>query len=110
MDGSFLQTHPANIQLTGIRDYLRNLMKLESYSCLLQGAHYELTIISLFFEIYNVNFKGELRTLYLSFREKNNFYFLRLMQLSLVSDRFHRLHRNRQQDAAPFCACPFKVF
>ena len=31
-----------------------------------QGAHYELT--------YNVNYKGEVRTQYLGFREKNNFY------------------------------------
>lgn len=31
-----------------------------------QGAHYELT--------YNVNYKGEVRTQYLGFRKKNNFY------------------------------------
>jgi uncharacterized protein (UPF0305 family) len=31
-----------------------------------QGAHYELT--------YNVNYKGEVGTQYLGFREKNNFY------------------------------------
>jgi hypothetical protein len=33
-----------------------------------QGAHYELTNIFSFFETYNVNYKGEVRTLYLSFR------------------------------------------
>ena len=27
------------------------------------------------FIIYNVNYKGEVRTQYLGFREKNNFYF-----------------------------------
>ena len=31
-----------------------------------QGAHYEST--------YNVNYKGEVGTRYLDFREKNNFY------------------------------------
>ena len=31
-----------------------------------QGAHYEST--------YNVNYKGEVGTQYLGFREKNNFY------------------------------------
>ena len=31
-----------------------------------QGAHYEST--------YNVNYKGEVGTRYLGFREKNNFY------------------------------------
>ena len=50
----------------------------------LQGAHYELTNIFLFFEIYNVNYKGEVRTRYLSFREKNNFYSLCLSHLSLL--------------------------
>ena len=43
-----------------------------------------LTIIFLFFEIYNVNYKGEVRTLYLSFREKNDFKRICLTQLSLL--------------------------
>ena len=38
----------------------------------IQGAHYEST--------YNVNYKGEVGTRYLGFREKNNFY-------CLVSDK-----------------------
>ena len=39
----------------------------KSFSCKkYQGAHYELT--------YNVNYKGEVGTQYLGFREKNNFY------------------------------------
>ena len=33
---------------------------------IMQGAHYEST--------YNVNYKGEVGTRYLGFREKNNFY------------------------------------
>ena len=33
---------------------------------LMQGAHYEST--------YNVNYKGEVGTQYLGFREKNSFY------------------------------------
>ena len=38
----------------------------------IQGAQYELTNIFLSFEIYNVNYKGEVRTVYLCFREKSN--------------------------------------
>ena len=37
-----------------------------------QGAHYELTIVFSFFDIYNVNYKGGLTSLYLGFREKSN--------------------------------------
>ena len=46
----------------------------QSFLTLSQGAQYELTNIFLFFEIYNVNYKGEVRTQYLGFREKSNFY------------------------------------
>ena len=44
------------------------LIKLvhEKVALSIQGAHYELT--------YNVNYKGEVGTQYLGFREKNNFY------------------------------------
>ena len=41
--------------------------QLWSKSTFTQGAHYEST--------YNVNYKGEVGTQYLGFREKNTFYF-----------------------------------
>ena len=40
--------------------------KIDQTTNFTQGAHYEST--------YNVNYKGEVRTQYLGFREKNNFY------------------------------------
>ena len=46
-----------------------NLNKSEEFvtnTTAAQGAHYEST--------YNVNYKGEVGTRYLGFREKNNFY------------------------------------
>ena len=48
-----------------------------------QGAQYELTNIFLFFEIYNVNYKGEVGTVYLCFRAKSNSDFFCLSELSL---------------------------
>ncbi len=42
---------------------------------LLKVHNKQSTIYFLFFEIYNVNYKGEVGTRYLGFREKNNFYF-----------------------------------
>ena len=50
----------------------------------MQGAQYELTNIFLLFEIYNVNYKGEVGTVYLCFRAKSNSDFFCLSQLSLL--------------------------
>ena len=66
-----------------------------------QGAQYESTIIFSSFEIYNVNYKGEVRTQYLGFREKNNFYFLVSDTSQLAQNRSSRKGQQLSSPSAP---------
>ena len=47
-----------------------------------QGAQYELTNIFLFFEIYNVNYKGEVTSLYVGCSKKSNSRLSVLLRIS----------------------------
>jgi hypothetical protein len=66
-----------------------------------QGAQYESTIISLSFEIYNVNYEGEVGTRYLSFREKKNFYFPVSDTSQLAQNRSSRKGQQLSRPSAP---------
>jgi hypothetical protein len=66
-----------------------------------QGAQYESTIIFLSFEIYNVNYKGEVGTWYLRFREKNNFYFPVSDTAQLAQNRSSRKGQQLSSPSAP---------